>query len=127
MRHTVKQYARKVINKATRPQSELIETSAGSIIETLLAINHGLLMIGNETNNRLKNSGTITISENEILTKIFSGIKMYLDPRDLSIAPHIALDSIWEHDITAAWLKVLGADDVVVDIGANYGYFGALA
>jgi FkbM family methyltransferase len=96
-------------------------------MHTLLQVNHGLHELTFETNNRLKNSGTITISDHELLTKIFSGLKMYLDPRDLSIAPHIALDSIWEHDITIAWLKVVGVDDTIVDIGANYGYFGALA
>jgi FkbM family methyltransferase len=70
---------------------------------------------------------TIQIDQKTILTKIFSGIKMYLDPRDLSVAPHIALDGIWEQQVTRAWLAVLNKNDTVLDIGANFGYFGLLA
>lgn len=126
-RRIAKKYVGGFMTRATRPQTEMIEAGNERIVGTLLQINHGLLGLVSEINDRSKNSGTISISDHEILTKIFSGLKMYLDPRDLSIAPHIALDSIWEHDITAAWLKLIGPEDVVVDIGANYGYFGALA
>lgn len=81
----------------------------------------------NELTDTIKNSGTIRISDKELLTKTFSGLKIYLDPRDISVTPHLALDSIWEYHITRAWLSVVGRNDVVMDIGANFGYFGALA
>lgn len=94
---------------------------------TQLKINHNHLLILDEMNRRMKNSGTIQLSETEILTKIFSGLKMYLDPRDVAVVPHLALDSIWEHRITAAWLAAVKPNDIVLDVGANFGYFGALA
>ena len=75
----------------------------------------------------LKNSGTVHIGENEIVTKIFSGLKLYLDTRDLSVAVHIALDGIWEENITVAWANCIGKNFTVLDIGANFGYFGLLA
>lgn len=76
---------------------------------------------------RLPEVSTIVISEKEMITKIFSGLKVYLDPSDLAVAIHIALDGIWEAWITKAWVDVVKPNDVVIDIGANFGYFGALA
>ena len=76
---------------------------------------------------RQANSGYVQISKNEIMTKIFSGAKMYLDPRDVGLVPHLILDGEWERDITQAWLTTLKPKDVVLDIGANFGYFGVLA
>lgn len=80
-----------------------------------------------QTIEQLKNSGHIKISETEILSKIFSGAKMYLDPRDIAVAPHLILDGEWESNITQAWLTAVRKNDVVFDIGANFGYFGLLA
>lgn len=71
--------------------------------------------------------GAYTASEREIVTKIFSGLKMYLDPRDISVVPHVILDGIWEDAITKAWLSVQRPATTVFDIGANFGYYGILA
>lgn len=71
--------------------------------------------------------GIIHLPDNNILIKIFSGLKLYLNINDSSVAPHIALDGIWEPHITKAWLSVIKPDDVVFDIGANFGYYGLLA
>lgn len=76
---------------------------------------------------RVENTGTFQISKYEVMTKIFSGAKMYLDPRDIALVPHLVLDGDWERDITHAWLKVLRDGDTVLDIGANFGYFSVLA
>jgi FkbM family methyltransferase len=105
------------LQNASRRESEEIQ----------YAINHNQLAVMNEIDKRVKNSGTIVLSENELLTKIFSGLKMYLDPRDLAITSHLALDGIWEHRITTAWLAVIQPTDTVMDIGSNNGYYGALA
>lgn len=97
------------------------------INHTQLSVNHNQLSILSETNQRGKNSGSYVISESEMVAKIFSGVKMYLDPRDLAVVPHLVLDTVWEHRITAAWLSAVGANDTVLDIGANFGYYGVLA
>jgi FkbM family methyltransferase len=81
----------------------------------------------NQLHDQIKNAGAIMVSPQELLVKIFSGLKIYLDPRDISVTPHLALDSIWEYHITRAWLSVVNRHDTVLDIGANFGYFGALA
>src|SRR4051794_20302585 len=76
-----------------------------------------------ELEGRIKNSGTIQLSPNEVMTKIFSGAKMYLDPHDIAVVPHLVLDGEWEHDVTHAWLSIVKENDIVIDIGANFGYF----
>jgi FkbM family methyltransferase len=67
------------------------------------------------------------ISPEEVLVKTFSGAKIVLDPKDISVTPHLALDGVWEQDVTIAWLRALATTDTVLDIGANFGYYGLLA
>ncbi len=74
-----------------------------------------------------KNSGALVLSPTEIIAKLFSGLKMYLDARDLAITPHIALDAIWEYQITAAWIKAVKPHYTVLDIGSHNAYYGILA
>jgi FkbM family methyltransferase len=80
-----------------------------------------------DIDDRLHNAFSIILSETEIVTKLFSGLKMFINPKDLSVGIHIALDNSWEWLITKAWLSLVERDSVVLDIGANFGYFGALA
>lgn len=86
-----------------------------------------ILRLQSKIERTLINSGTFQVSPTEIITKIFSGAKIYVDPRDIAITPHIILDGVWEQDVTQAWLSVVEAGDMVFDIGSNYGYFGVLA
>lgn len=72
--------------------------------------------------------GILQVTEREIATRIFNDLIMYLDPRDISITPHIALEGIWERWVTMAWITLLDKRDAtVLDIGANNGYYGMLA
>ncbi len=72
-------------------------------------------------------SSFMTVSEELVIAKIFTGIKLYLDPRDLAVVPHLALDGIWENSMTYAWRRVSKDCTTVLDIGANYGYYGLLS
>ena len=72
-------------------------------------------------------STVIQTATNEIVVKLFNGQKIYLDLTDLSVTPHLALDGIWEHEITRAWCSMLKPESVVLDIGANFGYYGLIA
>ena len=70
---------------------------------------------------------TLRVDNKTVITKIFTDLKMYLNPSDMAVAAHIALDGVWEKEITRAWLTVLKPDYTVLDIGANFGYFGLLS
>lgn len=80
-----------------------------------------------EISNRLINAGYLKLSDSEVMAKIFSGAKMYLDPHDIALVPHLILDGDWERNITKAWMSIVREKDVIIDIGANFGYFAVLA
>jgi len=70
---------------------------------------------------------TVLVDPKTLLTRLFTGIKIYLDPQDISVSAHVAVDGVWEKPVTKAWLAVLKKNDTVLDVGANFGYFGILA
>lgn len=55
------------------------------------------------------------------------GHKYYVDLRDRGISQHLFLDGIWEKPETEAFLSVLKPGMIVVDVGANTGYYTLLA
>ncbi len=77
--------------------------------------------------NRVKNGTTVQTGPYEALTRIFTGQKMYVDTRDISLAPHLMLDGHWEPEITHIFRQHIQPDSIVFDIGANFGYFGLVA
>ncbi len=85
-------------------------------------INEALFFI-----HRLKNGLTVRTGEFEALTALFTGQKMYVDTRDISVAPHLMLDGIWEPEITKVYRSLIKRDSIVIDVGANFGYFGIVA
>jgi FkbM family methyltransferase len=62
-----------------------------------------------------------------ILRRTIYGQKMFLDARDCSITPHLALDGFWEIHVTNVFLNALREGMTVVDVGANVGYYTLLA
>lgn len=61
------------------------------------------------------------------LTTVFSRYRMYIDTRDVSIAPHLALEGTWEGSITRLVGRVLKPGMTFLDVGANFGYYSVLA
>ena len=52
---------------------------------------------------------------------------MFVDTRDLLIAPYLLLDGIWEPEVTALVQRLLKPGMTFVDVGANIGYYTLLA
>ena len=48
---------------------------------------------------------------------------MYVDGRDISLAPHILRGAVWEEHMTNLVRKVLDPGMTFVDVGANFGWF----
>ena len=53
--------------------------------------------------------------------------KMYVDTRDLLIAPWLLIHGEWEPEETELLKKIIKPGDVFVDVGANLGYYALLA
>jgi FkbM family methyltransferase len=70
--------------------------------------------------------GTL-LPDGRMLVQTLHGIKLYIDPLDLIMAPNLIVYRQWEADITALLRRSLEPDTVFVDVGANIGYFTCLA
>lgn len=65
--------------------------------------------------------------DGSLLTQTIHGLKYFIDPNDLIIAPQMVVYRQWEADISQLFRSLCRPDSVVVDIGANFGYFSVLA
>jgi FkbM family methyltransferase len=61
------------------------------------------------------------------LTRILDRFLMYVETRDMSVAPYLVIDGRWEKTLTDAFIERMKAGMVIVDVGANYGYYTLLA
>ncbi len=68
----------------------------------------------------------IYLGNNTVLCKVLGGRKIYVDSRDVSLAPHLIMDGFWESWITLAFAKIIRPGFTCVDLGANYGYYSIL-
>ncbi len=106
---------------------EDIQNKVNEISARLDGISQNQDLLHIKLSTQITNNGILQISNNVVIKKLFNGLKIFLDPSDLAVAAHIALDGVWEQDITDVWLNLIEPDSVVFDIGANFGYFGLLA
>jgi FkbM family methyltransferase len=118
---------KKALKKAVRSVGAAAHSEQTAAIAELELKLREVLALNRILVEKQSNTGIMHVSPHEIVTKIFTGLKIYLDTRDLSVTPHLALDGIYEGHISNAWLSLVEPDSTVFDIGANFGYFGALA
>jgi FkbM family methyltransferase len=69
----------------------------------------------------------VYLGDFKALTRTIWGQKIYVDTRDISLAPHILLDGYWEKWITIFFKEVIREGMTVVEVGANIGYYTLLA
>jgi FkbM family methyltransferase len=74
-------------------------------------------------NNRI----AVYVGDNLALTRTIYDHKIYVDTRDLALAPHVLLDGYWEQWITNVFLSVVQPGMRVIEIGANMGWYSLLA
>jgi FkbM family methyltransferase len=69
----------------------------------------------------------IYLGEHLALAQVLDKFKMYVDTRDIGIAPHLLMSGLWELWVTKVFCEFLRPGMVVVDVGANFGYYTLLA
>lgn len=68
----------------------------------------------------------VYIGHNRVLLWTKSGFKMFVDSRDVSIAPHLILEGVYEEHTEAVLRRVIQPGMHVVEVGANVGLFTLL-
>ncbi len=64
--------------------------------------------------------------DDAVLCRVLGRYKMFVDWRDVGLAPHLILDGVWEMPLTEAIMGFVRAGMTAVDVGANQGYFTLL-
>lgn len=73
------------------------------------------------------NRQTIYLGGRRALTTTLQGHVMYVETTDLSLAPWIMLNGVWEEALTELYPRYVRPGMTVVEAGANVGYFTLLA
>lgn len=66
------------------------------------------------------------LGDHTAICRTVFGQKIYIDTRDISLAPHLAMDGIWEMWITEAMSRLLRPGMACVDLGTNFGWYSLL-
>ena len=66
------------------------------------------------------------LGNNTGLCKILTKYNIYIDTRDIGVAPHFIMDGFWETWLTQCLVDVVKEGDVCIDMGANLGYYSLL-
>lgn len=68
----------------------------------------------------------VVLAPDMALCSVLGRFKLFVDPQDRSIAPHLMVDGIWEPRLTEWLVDELVPGTVAIDVGANVGYFSVL-
>ena len=74
----------------------------------------------------IENTDHLYIGDDTVLCKVLARHKMYVDAKDMGIAPHLIMDGYWESWITKLLAQIVQPGFTCLDIGANFGYFSIL-
>jgi len=67
------------------------------------------------------------LGENRALTYLRSGQKIFVDTRSVDIGTHLMLGGWWESNYATAFCNLLKPGDIMLDIGANHGFYSLIA
>lgn len=69
---------------------------------------------------------TVYIGDQTVLARVLGSYKIFLSTIDLGFACHVMLDGFWESWLTLFFAKSIYSGMVVIDVGANFGYYTLL-
>ena len=71
--------------------------------------------------------GAFRTGEYEAVTRLATGEFLYVDSRDVSVAIPLIMNGEYEPELSALFRRLLKPGMVMLDVGANFGYFGIMA
>jgi FkbM family methyltransferase len=74
----------------------------------------------------MQHTANAYLGDHLLLCKVLTKYKMYVDTRDMGIAPHLIMDGYWESWLTQCLARIVQPGFVCIDIGANLGYYSLL-
>ncbi|MBD3887127.1 FkbM family methyltransferase [Phormidium tenue FACHB-886] len=66
------------------------------------------------------------IGHDTLLCRVLGKYLIYIDSKDLGIAPHLCMNGYWEPHVTQSLARAIQPGWCCIDVGANYGYFSLL-
>jgi FkbM family methyltransferase len=69
---------------------------------------------------------TVPMGDNLVLARVLGNPKMFLHTQDLGFSANVMLDGYWEIWLTLTLARIITPGMVVVDVGANFGYYSLL-
>jgi FkbM family methyltransferase len=98
------------------------------LLEKIDAIERKLELISSRTQEvrQLVGPFAATFPDGSLLTQTIQGLKYFVDPDDLIITPQMVVYRQWEADLSALFQRLCTPESVLVDVGANFGYFTVL-
>lgn len=69
---------------------------------------------------------TVPLPDGTVLCRVLGRYKMYVDATDVTLAPHLMMDGLWQYWITAFLCRNLDRGEVCYDLEAGYGYYALL-
>ena len=69
---------------------------------------------------------TVYLGDHTALTRVLGELNMYVDTRDIILAPHLLMSGCWEFWVTQAIARHLKPGMVCADVGSNVGYYTLL-
>jgi FkbM family methyltransferase len=73
-----------------------------------------------------RRSQAVYLGDRTALCRVLGSYLVFVDTRDVGIAPHLCLNGFWESWVTLAIARAVGPGAHCVDIGANHGYYTLL-
>ncbi len=77
--------------------------------------------------NQIKNSQSVHLGHHQVLTRLYTGQKIFVDARDTSMGPALMMDGLWDRELSNLIARLLRPSDCFIDVGAAMGYFGIVA